>query len=165
MQCRHDARRTCSRAIQDVRCIPVTTPVIGLGSITVQCRQQVNTPCRKSLRTEALMDVKETFLVPFGVHQKELACRGETRPGGSPPHSQCAIREPSKNRLGSIPAADGPDLRISIPSPVIEPSTTQMQFKEAQASRRHKARKERNTKVEPIKAHQQLKPGAAQQIR
>jgi hypothetical protein len=25
--------------------VPVTTHFIGLGSITVQCRQQVNTPC------------------------------------------------------------------------------------------------------------------------
>jgi hypothetical protein len=32
------------------------------------------------------MDVQKTFLVPFGVHQKELASRGETRPGGSQPH-------------------------------------------------------------------------------
>jgi hypothetical protein len=28
------------------------------------------------------MNVQKTFLVPFGVHQKGLACRGETRPGG-----------------------------------------------------------------------------------
>jgi hypothetical protein len=25
----------------------------------------------------------KTFLIPFGVYQKEFACRGETRPGGS----------------------------------------------------------------------------------
>jgi hypothetical protein len=24
----------------------------------------------------------KTFLIPFGVYQKEFACRGETRPGG-----------------------------------------------------------------------------------
>ena len=26
--------------------------------------------------------VLKTFLIPFGVYQKEFACRGETRPGG-----------------------------------------------------------------------------------
>jgi hypothetical protein len=26
--------------------------------------------------------VFKTFLIPFGVYQKEFACRGETRPGG-----------------------------------------------------------------------------------
>jgi hypothetical protein len=26
--------------------------------------------------------VLKTFLTPFGVYQKEFACRGETRPGG-----------------------------------------------------------------------------------
>jgi hypothetical protein len=25
----------------------------------------------------------KTFLIPFGVYQKEFACRGESRPGGS----------------------------------------------------------------------------------
>jgi hypothetical protein len=30
----------------------------------------------------------KTFLVAFGVHQKELDCRGETRPRGSPPQAQ-----------------------------------------------------------------------------
>ena len=40
----------------------VTTHVINLGSLTVQCRQQVNTPCYRPLRTEALMDVwKDVF--------------------------------------------------------------------------------------------------------
>ena len=72
--------------------VRVATHVIGLGSITVQCRQRVNTPCWKPLRTEALMDVWKTFLVPFGVYQKELVCRDETRPGGSEPHSHLICR-------------------------------------------------------------------------
>ena len=34
------------------------------------------------------MDVWKTFLGPFGVYQKDLACRGETRPGGSQPQTE-----------------------------------------------------------------------------
>jgi hypothetical protein len=35
----------------------VATHVHGWGSITGQCRQQVNTPCRRHLQSDALMNV------------------------------------------------------------------------------------------------------------
>jgi hypothetical protein len=54
-----------SRANQDVRCVPVATAVIGLGSLTAECRQQVNTPCRMPLHALAYMDVQETFFGSF----------------------------------------------------------------------------------------------------
>ena len=81
-------RGRCSpRAMQDARCIPVTTHFIGLGSLTAQCRQQVNTPCRMPLHAPAYMDVQETFFDSFlASTKKEFACRGETRPDGSAPH-------------------------------------------------------------------------------
>jgi hypothetical protein len=59
--------------------MPVTTHVISLGSLTVQCRQQVNTPCQRLLRTEALMNVQETFLVLLASTKRNSSAG--TRPG------------------------------------------------------------------------------------
>ena len=92
------ARLEFGSVMQSAPCIPVATRVHGWGSITVQCRQQVNTPCRLRWHAPAYMDVWKTFLVPFGVHQKGLACRGETRPGGSKPQQRKARkRSPGTN--------------------------------------------------------------------
>ena len=64
--------------------MPVTTHVISLGSLTAQCRQQVNTPCRRRLQSDALMSVKRTLLVL-------LASTKRTRlPGRDPAGWQCS---------------------------------------------------------------------------
>jgi hypothetical protein len=54
-------------------------------------RPAVNTPCRMPLHRTVSMNVQKTFLVPFGVHQKGLACRGETRPLASTRQSNAGL--------------------------------------------------------------------------
>ena len=51
-------------AFSECSVVLVTAPVHGWSSISGQCRQQVNTPCRKRLQSDALMNVWKTFLVP-----------------------------------------------------------------------------------------------------
>jgi hypothetical protein len=58
-------------------------PVHGWGSICSQFsggeHTVPNAVARPGIHERLVL---KTFLIPFGVHQKEFACRGETRPGG-----------------------------------------------------------------------------------
>jgi hypothetical protein len=77
------ARRLAGRdsAMQSARCIPVTTPVHGWSSISSAFSGGEHT-VPNAVACPGVHERSKTFLVPFGVHQKGLACRGETRPGG-----------------------------------------------------------------------------------
>jgi hypothetical protein len=79
----------CTFVLSGTTVFLVAASVINLGSLTAQCRQRVNTPCRMPLHALAYMDVQKTFFDSFlASTKKEFACRGETRPGGSQPHCQ-----------------------------------------------------------------------------
>ena len=85
----------------------VATHVIGLGSITVQCRQRVNTPCHRPMRTEALMNVQKTFLVL-------LASTKRTRlPGRDPAAWQFTPR--TTKRAGRCETRPCPSLYVHRP--------------------------------------------------
>ena len=76
-------RRTAGGAVmQSARCIPVTTPVHGWGSICSQFSGGEHT-VPNAVACPGVHERLKTFLGPFVVQQKDLACRGETRPGGS----------------------------------------------------------------------------------
>jgi hypothetical protein len=82
-QRRRRVRPAVGAVMQSARCIPVTTPVHGWGSICCQFSGGEHTvPNAVACPGVHERLVLKTFLVPFGVYQKGLACRGETRPGG-----------------------------------------------------------------------------------
>jgi hypothetical protein len=68
--------------MQSAQCTPVTTPVHGWGSISSQSAAGEHT-VPNAVARPGVHERSKTFLIPFGVHQKEFACRGETRPDGS----------------------------------------------------------------------------------
>jgi hypothetical protein len=75
------ARAAVGSVMQSAWCIPVTTPVHGWSSICSQFSGGEHT-VPNAVASPRVHERSKTFLVPFGVHQKGLACRGETRPGG-----------------------------------------------------------------------------------
>ena len=62
------------------------------------------------------MDVWKTFLGPFVVQQKDLACRGETRPDGSEPDYRKA--RPSRPEFESVKR--GVRLQLMNPRSLVE---------------------------------------------
>jgi hypothetical protein len=75
-------RRAVGSVMQSARCTPVTTPVHGWGSICSQFSGGEHT-VPNAVARPGVHERSKTFLIPFGVYQKEFACRGETRPDGS----------------------------------------------------------------------------------
>jgi hypothetical protein len=65
--------------MQSARCIPVTMPVHGWGSICSQFSGGEHT-VPNAVACPGVHERLKTFLGPFVVQQKDLACRGETRP-------------------------------------------------------------------------------------
>jgi hypothetical protein len=81
-QRRRRIRPAVGSVIQSARCTPVTTPVHGWGSICSQFSGGEHT-VPNAVARPGVHERSKTFLIPFGVYQKEFACRGETRPDGS----------------------------------------------------------------------------------
>jgi hypothetical protein len=78
-QRRRRVRPAVGSVTQSAPCIPVTTTVHGWGSICPQPSGGEHT-VSNAVACPGVHERSKTFLVPFGVHQKGLACRGETRP-------------------------------------------------------------------------------------
>jgi hypothetical protein len=93
-QRRRRVRPAVGSVMQSARCIPVAAPVHGWGSICSQFSGGEHT-VPHAVACPGVHERSKTFLVPFGVHQKGLACRGETRPGGSAPAPQGHAAMPS----------------------------------------------------------------------
>jgi len=80
-QRRRRVRPAVGSAMQSARCTLVTTPVHGWGGICSQFSRGEHTVAN-AVACPGVHERSKTFLIPFGVYQKEFACRGETRPGG-----------------------------------------------------------------------------------